>query len=143
MEKIFKTWLLVLSLLLAVFGLALAFFNQSPLFDVLFNRNIDPVFWAAASLPSEASRFQAWAYGVLGATCAGWGVLLAFWVRFVFPLGKSWVFWGTLTSLMVWFATDTWLSCAFGVFFNAWFNTAFMLLFLIPLLGLRRFFALK
>jgi hypothetical protein len=45
-----QKWLFIVGLGITTFGLFMAFFNQTPLFD-LFNRQIDPAFWGSAPLP--------------------------------------------------------------------------------------------
>lgn len=35
-----QKWLLIVSLMITIFGLALAFLNQTPLFDMLFNDQV-------------------------------------------------------------------------------------------------------
>jgi len=49
-----------------------------PLCALLFNRQINPVFWQTPDAPEFVAAFQAWVYGVLGATMSGWGICLAF-----------------------------------------------------------------
>ena len=85
-----QKWLFAVGLLLAVFGLTLAFFNQTPFFDFLFNKQINPVFWSEGQATPEAIRFQQWIYGVLGATIAGYGVTVAFLVHHPFRNKERW-----------------------------------------------------
>lgn len=61
-------WLTTGSWMLVLFGLALAPFNHTPLFDSLFGDRVNPVFWRAGGVPGEAMLFRPWIYGVLGAT---------------------------------------------------------------------------
>jgi hypothetical protein len=135
-----KRWLLVLGAVMVVFGLLLAFFNQSAIFDALFNSQINPAFWQSTTVPELAWDFQRWAYGVLGATVAGWGVFLAFLAYYPFAKKEKWV-WNCIASgLMVWFVSDTAISLAFGVVFNAFFNLALFVAGVLPLLATRREF---
>ena len=48
-----QKWLLIVGIYLVVFGLFLTFFSQSSLMDFLFNKQIDPNFWANAELPEK------------------------------------------------------------------------------------------
>jgi len=77
-HRIWDRWLQTVGWILVVFGLVFALFNQSSLFDLAFNQNIDPVFSGAAHVSEDMHRFQAWIYGVLGATIAGWGLFIVF-----------------------------------------------------------------
>jgi hypothetical protein len=85
-----QKWLIGLGIYLTVFGIVLAVFPQSVLMDRVFNNQIDPQFWQNGILPQNAQRFQAWIYGVLGATVAGWGVLLALIALYPFKARQRW-----------------------------------------------------
>ncbi len=134
-------WLLVVAIFLVIFGLALAFLNQSLFFEVLFNSNVDPVFWDTAFLPQAAREFQRWAYGVLGATVAGWGVCLAFLAHYPFRRKEVWAWNCMLAGILVWYLPDTILSMRSGVVFNAVFNTLLLILVCLPLAVTRRTFS--
>ena len=129
-----QRWLLALGAIMAVFGLLLAFFNQTALFDWLFNNQINPVFWESAALPDVAPDFQRWIYGVLGATLAGWGIFLAFLAYYPFARKERWAWNCIAVGLLVWFASDTAMSLAFAVYFNAFFNLALFIAGMLPLL---------
>ena len=66
-----QRWLLVVSWIIVIFGIALAFLNATPIFD-LMNDRVNPVFWGPAAPPDASTLFMRWIYGVLGATVAGW-----------------------------------------------------------------------
>ncbi len=138
--KFWKNWLLLISLVVIVLGLVLVFFNQSPLFDLVFNRQIDPVFWSSAQLDPAALAFRHWSYGVLGATLAGWGVFLAFIVSRPFSRHERWAWNCVVAGLGLWYVLDTGLSISSGVWFNAAFNTVLLILLLPPLAITRRYF---
>jgi hypothetical protein len=72
--------------------------------------------------------------GVLGATMAGWGVLLGFILWRPFGERRRWAWWAVATSLGVWFALDTGLSCVSGYWENALLNTVVVAAF-VPALG--------
>ena len=69
-------WLKCVSIVFAGFGVFMALFNQTPVFDLLFNGQIDPVFFGNAELSQEIVHFQQWIYGVLGATCVLVGMMI-------------------------------------------------------------------
>ena len=134
-------WLLVCSIILVVFGLVMAFFNQTPLFDLLFNERVNPSFWGNKQLDGTITHFQGWAYGVLGATVAGWGVMVFFNIQYPFKNRQRWAWTASALSITVWYIVDTWISLAFGVYFNALFNTMILLLFALPLIFTRKQFS--
>ena len=134
-----QRWLFVFSLIVVVFGLGMALLNRTPLFAV-FDSQVNPVFWGANPLPIGVSSFQGWAYGVLGATMAGWGVFLALIARYPFRNRERWAWDALLMGLSLWYLTDTGLSLYFGVVFNAIFNTAIFVLAMLPLLFTRQEF---
>ena len=125
--EFWQRWLLVGSILIALFGLGMALLSSTPLFNV-FNRQINPVFWGVTILPPEAVHFQAWIYGVLGATMLGWGINLAFLAHIPFRRREAWAWWAVAVGMGSWYVVDTGLSLAFGVTFNALFNTVLLVL---------------
>ncbi|GBE57691.1 hypothetical protein BMS3Abin01_00612 [bacterium BMS3Abin01] len=136
-----QKWLLAVGIYLVAFGLVLAFFNQSRLMDVIFNQQIDPVFWGGNSIPENAADFQAWIYGVLGATVAGWGVFLAFLAHYPFRAREKWAWNCIAIGIGGWFVVDTAISAYYHVTFNVAFNAALLLLVGLPLLFTRKDFS--
>jgi hypothetical protein len=134
-----QRWLVGVSVIVVVFGLFMAFLNRTPLFD-LFNRGVDPAFWGADAAPVEAQRFQGWAYGVLGATMAGWGVTLLFLARQAFRRGERWAWNSVLAGILLWFVVDEYISLASGVYFNAAFDVVILVLAGLPLIFTRQYF---
>jgi hypothetical protein len=132
-----QRWLLVLSLMIVAFGVFMALFNQSPIFD-LFNNQINPVFWGDTPVPDGYAQFKGWVYGVLGATMAGWGLMLLFIVQNPFKLREKWAWNAIAVSLGFWYLLDTAISLYFGVYFNAIFNTLLLGLVFPPLTGTKR-----
>jgi hypothetical protein len=125
---------------LILFGLILAFGNQSHVFDVAFNRQIDPVFWSDAAIPNEASRAQSWTYGVLGATVSSWGVFVACLARFAFRQRQRWAWICLFLGITLWYLVDTGISLAYGVYFNVAFNTVLATLVYLPVIATRSSF---
>jgi len=128
-------WLLLVGWLLVTFGLSLGFFNQTPFFDLAFNRQIDSVFWPDGTLVESIEQFQAWIYGVLGVTVSGWGVFMIFLARHPFRKRQRWARNCVFTGITLWYITDTAISLYFGVIFNAVFNTTLAALVYIPLVA--------
>jgi hypothetical protein len=126
-----QRWLLVVGIAVAAFGVFMAFLSGTPLFD-LFNRQIDPAFWSAIAVDDAARQFQQWIYGVWGATIAGWGISLAYVARYPFSRKERWSRDALALGLLVWFVLDTSLSVIHKVYFNVAFNTALLILGLLP-----------
>ena len=135
-----QRWLFVFSLIVIVFGLGMALLNRTPLFAI-FDSQVNPAFWKTNSLSPEVDAFQGWAYGVMGATMAGWGVFLAFIVHYPFNHKERWAWNAFMLGLSLWYLTDTTISLYFGVVFNAIFNTVIFILALLPLLFTRQEFS--
>jgi hypothetical protein len=134
-----QRWLFTLSLIIIAFGLGMAVLNSTPLFDLL-NRQVDPIFWGTQPLPQEALAFRGWAYGVLGATMAGWGVFIAFLAQSPFRRRERWAWNCTALGILVWYLPDTAISLASGVIFNAACNTGLLALVALPLFFTRKEF---
>lgn len=116
-----QKWLLAVSLGISLFGLFMALFNHTLLFD-FFNQQINPSFWGTAHPPEGVLSFQRWLYGIWGATIAGWGIFLTFVTYFSFKRREKWA-WNCMSiGLGIWFVLDTWISWQYGVFFNVIFN---------------------
>lgn len=135
-----QKWLLGVSVYLVIFGLVLAVFPQSAFMNVIFNSRIDPVFWQLGHVPEEAASFQAWIYGVLGATVCGWGILMIFIAHYPFKERQPWAWNSIAAGITIWFIVDTTLSALHHVLFNVAFNTLLLLLVALPLAFTRRHF---
>ncbi len=133
-----QKWLLAVGVLIAGFGVLMAFTAGTPLFD-LFNRQIDPAFWSGA-VDGTARQFQHWLYGVWGSTIAGWGIFLAYIVRHPFAKKESWAWECLAVGLVLWYILDTSLSIYYGVFFNVAFNSLVLAATAVPLMFTRRAF---
>ena len=134
-------WLFGVGLLLVVFGLILAFFNQSSVMNSLVNDRINPTFWRNyEELPEGYIRFQSWIYGVLGATLSGWGVFVMFIARYPFKAKEKWAWNCLFAGLLLWFLVDTVISVNFLVILNVIVNIILFLLMLVPLIASRKHF---
>lgn len=135
-----QRWLFAVAVLIVIFGLLLAFFGQTPMFDLLFNHQINPAFWDSPNVSGDNKIFQGWIYGVLGATVAGWGMFLVFLVHYPFKDRERWA-WNCITyGLLVWFMTDTAISLWFRVYFNVLFNLTLFIAGILPILFTRKTF---
>ncbi len=134
-----QRWLLIVGLVIAAFGLVMAFLNGTAVFE-LFNRQIDPVFWGDGATPETATRFRQWVYGAWGATVAGWGVFIAFIAHYPFGHKEKWSWNCLAVGLLLWYLVDTAISLYFEVYFNAIFNTLLLILVTLPLAFTRKHF---
>lgn len=134
-----QRWLVVVGIVITVFGILMAIFSGTPLFD-LFNRQIDPAFWGAAAVGDSAKRFQQWIYGGWGATVAGWGIFVTFIARYPFAKKERWAWNCMVLGLITWFVLDTTLSFFYQVYFNVAFNTGLLVLAMLPAVFTRKEF---
>ena len=135
-----QRWLFIVSIIFVIFGIALAFLGNTPLFTWM-NNLINQAIWGTPALPAEVSVFQQWTYAVLGATVAGWGVSMFFIARHPFAQQERWAWNCLVAALIVWYPIDTFASLYFGVVFNALLNTGLLLLLALPLFFTRQQFA--
>jgi hypothetical protein len=130
--QFWRSWLVVAAGAMAVFGMAMTLLSASDGFAV-FNARIDPIFWNGAQPPASAIAFRTWAYAVWGATVTALGLLVALVARSAFNPKSAWVRDSLALCLIVWYALDTGASLAWGVTFNAAFNTVVLLALAAPL----------
>lgn len=139
-QQFWDKWLLVVGWVLSVFGLLLAFANQTWLFDIIFNRHVNTVFWPSNVAMESIEPFQAWIYGVLGATVSGWGVFIVFLARQPFKRRERWAWNCIFAGITLWFFPDTAISVYFGVFINVAFNIVVATVVYLPLVATRHQF---
>ena len=132
------TWLKGVSIVFGIFGLALALFNQTSFFNVLFNDHINPVFFEANTLSEEFFHFQQWIYGVLGATCVLVSLLVFFIIENSLKKRERWGWTAILIGIVAWFIIDESISLYFSVYFNACVNMGLLIAFGLPLLFIAR-----
>jgi hypothetical protein len=133
-----QKWLLAVCAIVIVFGLVMALLSWTPLFSV-FNDLVDDVFWPGGE-PAGLNQYRLWVYGMLGATMAGWGILLACVVLNPFARREKWSRDAVASGLAVWFAVDTFISAYTGAYFNVGVNVLLIVLAGIPLLMTRESF---
>jgi hypothetical protein len=132
-------WLLIVSAGVAVFGLALV------LAPSLARQGFSLLIYASAgqidAFGQEPARYIGLAHAVIGGVMVGWGVALFHVTKALLARGDR-VGWNIIAlSVAAWFVPDTAYSLLSGYWQNAVLNTAFFLLFALPLWatrGLRR-----
>jgi hypothetical protein len=131
-------WLTAVAVAVAAFGVFMSLFGGTPLFGPI-DFFYDPSFWPG-SAPAVVTDYQAWVYGVWGATLAGWGIVLVFIARGPFAAGEAWAWRAVALGTAVWFVLDTLASLMHGVLPNVILNVVVLVLVAIPLWGSRREF---
>jgi len=138
-----QRWLLIVSKIISLFGIYMALFNRTFLFNFLLNDKVNTAFFKPPGISSELITFQKWIYGVLGATVFGWGIFLSFIAHYPFKRKEKWAWNCFLTGIMCWFVVDTSISVYFNVIINAIFNTVLFIGIIIPLFFSRKYFTYK
>lgn len=134
-----QRWLFIVSLIVFVFGILMAFLSGTVFFDA-FDNQINPIFWKDAEVDKRTADFQHWIYGVLGSTMAGWGIILIFISSGPFKKREKWSWNCIFLAILLWYLVDTAISLYFGVNFNAVFNTMLFVLVMLPLVFTRKQF---
>ena len=139
-NRLWDTWMLAVGWILVVFGILLAFANQTWLFDVVFNNQVNTVFWSSPVAPESVVPFQRFIYGVLGMTVAGWGVFFIYVARYPFRRRERWAWTCIFAGITLWFIPDTAISAYYGVYVNVTLNITIALLVYVPLIATRGLF---
>lgn len=135
--KFWRNWLLAVCGLVVAFGLAIALLSWSPLFAV-FDSLVYGVFWPGSAPDPAAKSFMLFAYGMLGATMAGWGITLAYIVANPFSRREPWARDAIALGLAVWFIVDTLMTAYTEAYFNMGVNVLLIVLAGLPMLATRR-----
>jgi hypothetical protein len=126
-------WLLTISWLIIGFGLYIVVvaLTQASLFEN-FNKPVMKAFnLSPETVPIAVFK---WLFSVLGATMAGWGVMILFLIRRAFRNKEKWAWCALAASIFVWFIPDTTMSVFYGVYFNVFVNSVLFLVVIVPLL---------
>jgi hypothetical protein len=125
-------WLLGISILNILIGLAIAFFPNSFLFAA-HTAAIEDTFFQGG-LSAEAADLRTFLFGIIGGTLAGYFVLQTWIVRVPFSRREPWAWHAVTWALVLWFVVDTAMSIAHGAVFNVWMiNVGSALLIGLPL----------
>ena len=100
----------------AVFGLVLTFAATSSVFDFYAAAIADTFFGGHA--PAEATTWQGFIYGLIGATFTAHFAMLAW--ACVMAGGRAWVRSMVITSMLAWFCVDSATGLVHGAHFNLW-----------------------
>lgn len=135
--RFWRDWLLAVCAIVIVFGVSIALLSRTPAFAA-FNALVDGTFWAGSAPDDGVRAFQLWAYGMLGATMAGWGVFMAYTVMGPFSKREKWSWDCIAAGIGVWFAIDTAVSAYVMAGFNVAINVLILALVALPLAMTRK-----
>lgn len=131
-------WLLAVTLGVMAFGLVLVVAPNLARqgFSLLIYANTEHI----TSFGANAVAYISLLHAVLGSVMFGWGVALLFVVRGLFARGvrEGWQI--IAVSVVLWFVPDSAFSLWSGFWQNALLNTAFIVLFALPLAATYRAF---
>lgn len=119
-------WLLLVSIMSVIVGLAIAFFPDSVLF-AFHTSAIEQAFFDG-SMPEEAAHLRAFLFGPLGGTIAGYFLMQTLFVWGPFWRRELWAWHAVLWPLLLWFAVDSGMSMYHGALFNVWMINVWTLL---------------
>lgn len=133
--RLLLNWLLLACASVSLFGLLLVMAPAATRmgFSLLVYGNTA----AIDAFGAEAARYAAMTHAVIGGVMVGWGVALFLIARTLVSRGSRAGWWMITASLLAWFVPDTSYSLLSGYWQNAVLNSAFGLLFAIPLALLR------
>jgi hypothetical protein len=136
-----RKWLFGATIIMVVFGVALALLNGTFIFSWM-NDGINPPFWSDSSSITPAIRnYQQFTTGLLGTLMTCWGLTVMFIAQYSFRRQESWAWTGLVFSVGLWFLMDTSISLYYRVYFNALSNLGFLVLLALPLFFTRKHFA--
>jgi hypothetical protein len=135
-----QKWLLFFALLVAAFGLLLAFGYTTPWFAWMRTGINLPFFYSAREITPAISASQAWMVALLGAVMAAWAITIAFVAAVPFKRRESWAWVCLAVSVLAWFILDESFSLYYQVYLNAGLNVVFLAALALPLVCTRSAF---
>lgn len=134
--RFWRGWLVVVTIGVMVYAAGLMLMPQTMhgLFNLLFFGDSKQVRHVGENNP----EFIQLVYGVLGAVLIGWMVTLLAIMRRHFQTDPRGTWQILMVSIGVWYAVDSGFSVATGFVEHAVFNTGFLVLYALPLLGMGR-----
>lgn len=135
-----RRYLLVVSAFFGLFGAAWVVFGSFDPFG-LYKSLLAQALWGIPRLPPDAERAFSFVVAPLGATTAGYFLLVHMIVRYALPRREVWAYRAIVGALLVWFVLDTSASIFHGMLANVWLvNIPCLVIMGVPLLALRRWF---
>lgn len=133
MGKLWKDWLLVWAIGVTLFGLVLA--GGAFAATDMLTRSLFRLF--GSPLPLLMDEHHRFSIGLMGAVTMGWGLtyIVAFKALFTLDPANAAPIWRMLLlGSLIWFAIDSTISVATGIWLNAVSNTILLILLLIPVI---------
>ncbi len=135
-------WLLLVSILFCLVGLAIACLPDSPFLD-LWNTKVEDRFHPGGTTP-EIMHLRNFLLAPLGATIAGFYILQSFIVFGPFKRREPWAWWAVALATFGWFLIDSARSLQHEAGFNVMIiNSPTLILVALPLGATWRNFMIK
>lgn len=129
-----KNWLLIANLITVLIGLFIAFAGNSILFEP-HNQGTRDLFFGGNSISGEMLYLKNWLFGIIGATIAGFHLLVVFITHYAFAKKEKWARNAIASALALWFVVDSTLSIYYGAYYNLyWINIPCISLLSLPLI---------
>lgn len=128
-----KNWLLAINILTVLIGVSIAFWGNSMLFE-LHNQGTRTLFFNGSDFPPNILMLKNWLFGIIGATIAGFHILIVFIVHFAFAQKQKWARNAIALAMVTWFTIDSGISLYVGAYFNVYLiNIPSFFLITLPL----------
>jgi hypothetical protein len=128
--------------IVAVFvGLVVAFAGNSVLLG-LHNAMTREVFFDNAGFAPDVLKFKNWLFGIIGATVAGFHILMIMISEHAFKKKEKWAYNAMWYGLLLWFVIDSGISFYYSALHNLWIiNIPAFIMISIPLIATRKEFS--
>lgn len=138
--RFWQKWLTYANILFFLFAIVLAFFSESFIFKQ-YNTFTNAVFFEGNEMPDSTKDLKLWLTGIIGATLAGYHILMIFISENAFIKKQSWSHRAMMLSLIIWFLIDCYISYTFRAFHNILMvNLVSFIVLMIPLIATRKEF---
>lgn len=136
-EKFWIGWLKVAAVVVTLFGVFMALFNHTNAFNFM-TAFIEKAFYTDSEFALKVASLQNWLVGTLGATMAGWGLMMLYLIKHPIQNKEKWAWNAMLLSVIVWLTIDCLVSYHYKAYFNLVVNAIFYLQFFAPLMVIRK-----
>jgi hypothetical protein len=127
-----RGWLLAGFALQIVLGHLVAFGLGGPLF-AWHQERVAEALWGVAEYDAHAAAYRGWIAALLGGTMVSYAWAMLFIAAVPLRRRERWAGWAIAIATLNWFAIDTALSAAHGVWINVAFNVSALAMTAIPL----------
>lgn len=138
--RFWQKWLTYSNIFGLIMGLLIAFAGNSSIFDY-YNQETNDLFFQGNISENMISDFKNWLWGIIGATVAGFHILMIGISENAFKRQKKWAYITMWIGLLTWFFIDSSISLLYGAIHNViLINLTSMILICIPLIITRKIF---